>query len=80
MCDASGYAVGALLGQSKDKNHYAVSYASKNLTGPQLNYTTMKMDLFAMVFAIKKLDHIWWALRRCIIASETWKILERYHS
>jgi hypothetical protein len=40
----------------------------------------MKMDLFAMVFAIKKLDHICWALRRCIIASETWKILERCHS
>jgi hypothetical protein len=34
MCDASDCAIGALLGQSKDKKHYAISYASKSLTGP----------------------------------------------
>jgi hypothetical protein len=34
MCDVSDYAVGAVLGQSKDKKHYALSYASKTLTGP----------------------------------------------
>jgi hypothetical protein len=34
MCDASDYAVGAVLSQSKDKKHYAISYASKTLTGP----------------------------------------------
>jgi hypothetical protein len=40
MCDASNYAVGAVLGQSKKKKHYVISYASKTLTGPQLNYAT----------------------------------------
>jgi hypothetical protein len=34
MCDASDYAIGAVLDQSKDKKHYAISYASKTLTGP----------------------------------------------
>jgi hypothetical protein len=34
MCDASDYAVGAVLGQSKDKKHYATFFASKTLTGP----------------------------------------------
>jgi len=34
MCDASDYAVGAVLGQCIDKHHYAISYASKMLTGP----------------------------------------------
>jgi hypothetical protein len=34
MCDASDYAVGAVLGQSKDKKHYGISYASKTLIGP----------------------------------------------
>jgi hypothetical protein len=33
MCDASDYAVGAVLGQTKDKKHYAIVYASKALTG-----------------------------------------------
>ncbi|WVZ81413.1 hypothetical protein U9M48_028793 [Paspalum notatum var. saurae] len=32
MCDASDYAVGAVLGQSKDRKHHAISYASKTLT------------------------------------------------
>jgi hypothetical protein len=34
MCHASDYAVGAVLGESKDKKHYAISYASKTQTGP----------------------------------------------
>jgi hypothetical protein len=32
--DASDYVVGAVLSQSKDKKHYAISYASKTLIGP----------------------------------------------
>jgi hypothetical protein len=40
MCDASDFAVGAILGQTKDKKHFAISYASK--------------ELLAMVFAIDK--------------------------
>jgi hypothetical protein len=54
MCDASYYAVGAVLSQSKDKKHYAISYASKTLTGPQLNYATTEKELLAVVFVIKK--------------------------
>jgi hypothetical protein len=54
MCDASDYAVGAVFSQSKDKKHYAISYASKTLTGHQLNYATMEKKLLAVVFAIKK--------------------------
>jgi hypothetical protein len=54
MCDASDYAVGAVLIQSKDKKHYAISYASKTLSGPQLNYATTEKELFTVVFAIEK--------------------------
>jgi hypothetical protein len=54
MCDASDYVVGAMLGQSKDKKHYAISYASKTLIGPQLNYTTTEKELLVVVFAIEK--------------------------
>jgi hypothetical protein len=52
MCDASDYAVGVVLGQSKDKKHYAISYTSKTLTGPQLNYATTEKEHLALVFAI----------------------------
>jgi hypothetical protein len=54
MCDASDYAVGAVLGQSKDKKQYVISYASKTLTGSQLNYTTTEKELLVVVFAIEK--------------------------
>jgi hypothetical protein len=42
MCDTSDYAVGAVLGQTKDKKHHAITYASKTLTGAQLNYDTIE--------------------------------------
>jgi len=35
MRDASDYAVGAVLGQTKDKKHHAIAYASKMLIGAQ---------------------------------------------
>ena len=43
-----------MLGQCRDKHHYAISYVSKTLTGPQLNYTTTKKELLAVVFAMDK--------------------------
>ena len=54
MCDASDYAVGAVLGQCKDKQHYVISYASKTLTRAQLNYATTEKELLAVVFAMDK--------------------------
>ena len=33
MCDASDYAIGVVLGQTKDKKHHDIAYASKTLTG-----------------------------------------------
>jgi hypothetical protein len=40
MCDASDYAVGAVLGQIKEGRVHAVYYASKTLNEAQLNYAT----------------------------------------
>jgi hypothetical protein len=54
MCDVGDYAIGAVLSQSKDKKHYAISYTSKTLTKPQLNYATTERELLPVVFAIEK--------------------------
>ena len=54
MCDASDYAMGAVLGQTKDKKHQTIAYSSKTLTGPQHNYATTEKELLAVVFAIDK--------------------------
>jgi hypothetical protein len=54
MCDASDYVVGTVLGQTKDKKHHAIAYASNTLTGPQLNYARTEKELLVVVFAIDK--------------------------
>ncbi|KAL3577714.1 hypothetical protein D5086_019218 [Populus alba] len=54
MCDASDYAVGAVLGQRKDKKPYVIYYASKTLNSVQMNYTTTEKELLAVVFACDK--------------------------
>ena len=40
MCDASDYAVGAVLGQRVDKKLNVIHYASKTLDSAQINYAT----------------------------------------
>ena len=40
MCDASDYAIGAVLGQSVDKKLNVIQYASKTLDSAQRNYAT----------------------------------------
>jgi hypothetical protein len=54
MCDASDYAVGVVLGQTKDKKHHEIAYASKTMIGAQINYATTEKELLAVVFALDK--------------------------
>jgi hypothetical protein len=54
MCDASDYAVGAVLGQRKEGRVHTIYYASKTLNGAQLNYATTEKELLAVVFALEK--------------------------
>ncbi|PIN21854.1 DNA-directed DNA polymerase [Handroanthus impetiginosus] len=54
MCDASDFAIGAVLGQRKDKIFRSIYYASKTLNDAQLNYTTTEKELLAVVFAFDK--------------------------
>ena len=54
MCDASDFAVGACLGQRKDKMLLAVYYASQTLDEAQRNYATTEKELLAVVYAFEK--------------------------
>ncbi|KAJ9536179.1 hypothetical protein OSB04_un000639 [Centaurea solstitialis] len=54
MCDASDYAVGAVLGQRKNNHFQPICYASRTLNDAQENYTTTEKELLAVVFAIEK--------------------------
>ncbi|CAN6716175.1 unnamed protein product [Malus baccata var. baccata] len=54
MCDASDYALGAVLGQRKDKRPHVIYYASRTLNDAQLNYSTTEKELLVVVFALDK--------------------------
>nr|KYP35566.1 Retrovirus-related Pol polyprotein from transposon 17.6 [Cajanus cajan] len=54
MCDASDYAVGAILGQRRAKTFHAIQYASKVLNEEQINYATTEKELLTIVSALEK--------------------------
>ncbi|CAA7053408.1 unnamed protein product [Microthlaspi erraticum] len=54
MCDASDYAVGAVLGQKIDKKLNVIYYASKTMDDAQCKYATTEKELLAIVFAFEK--------------------------
>ncbi|GJS57183.1 reverse transcriptase domain-containing protein [Tanacetum coccineum] len=54
MCDASDFAIGAVLGQRKTKHFQPIHYASKTMTDAQAHYTTTEKELLAVVYAFEK--------------------------
>ena len=54
MCDASDYAVWAVMGQRHDKVFHVIYYVSKVLNDAQLNYATTEKEMLAIVFALEK--------------------------
>jgi len=54
MCDASDPAMGAVLGQRKNKKPVVIYYPSRTLDEAQQNYTTTEKELLAVVYAMEK--------------------------
>ena len=54
MCDASYYAMGAVLGQKADKMFRVIYYASKTFNEAQENYSTTEKEMLVMVFTCEK--------------------------
>nr|GEX89575.1 hypothetical protein [Tanacetum cinerariifolium] len=54
MCDASNFAVGAVLGQRIEKHFRPIHYASKTMTEAESNYTTIEKEMLAVVYAFEK--------------------------
>ena len=54
MCDASDFAIGAVLGQTAEKVFKAIYYASKTFNEAQENYSTTEKEMLAIVFACEK--------------------------
>ena len=50
MCDASDFAMGAILGQKAEKVFKAIYYASKTFSEAQENYSTTEKEMLASIF------------------------------
>ncbi|GJR93658.1 reverse transcriptase domain-containing protein [Tanacetum coccineum] len=48
MCDASDYAIGAVLGQRIEKHFRPIHYASKTMTEAESNYTTTEKEMLVV--------------------------------
>nr|GEZ16846.1 reverse transcriptase domain-containing protein [Tanacetum cinerariifolium] len=53
MCDASDFAIGAVLGKRHEKHFKPIHYASKTMTDAESNYTTMEKEMLAVVYALE---------------------------
>nr|GEV06102.1 reverse transcriptase domain-containing protein [Tanacetum cinerariifolium] len=54
MCDASDFAIGAVLGQRHEKHFKPIHYASKMMNDAKSNYTTTEKEMLAVVYAFEK--------------------------
>ncbi|GKC60243.1 reverse transcriptase domain-containing protein [Tanacetum coccineum] len=55
MCDASDFAIGAVLGQRHEKHFRPIHYASKTMNEAKSHYTTTEKEMLAVVYAFKKI-------------------------
>ncbi|GJU44107.1 reverse transcriptase domain-containing protein [Tanacetum coccineum] len=54
MCDASDFAIGAVLGKRHEKHFRTIHYASKTMTEAEYHYTTTEKEMLAVVYAFEK--------------------------
>nr|GEV90899.1 reverse transcriptase domain-containing protein [Tanacetum cinerariifolium] len=54
MCDASDFAIGAVLGKRHEKHFRPIHYASKTITDAESNYTTTENEMLAVMYAFEK--------------------------
>nr|GEV00266.1 reverse transcriptase domain-containing protein [Tanacetum cinerariifolium] len=53
MCDASDFAIGAVLGQCHEKHFRPIHYASKIMTDVESHYITTEKEMLAVVYAFE---------------------------
>ncbi|CAM8939656.1 unnamed protein product [Rhodiola kirilowii] len=64
MCDASDFAIRAILGQRVEQKLHVIYYSSKVLDHAQANYSTTEKEMLAIVYAFKK-------FRQYLVGSKT---------
>nr|GEW33839.1 reverse transcriptase domain-containing protein [Tanacetum cinerariifolium] len=69
ICDASDFAIGAVLGQRYEKHFWLIHYASKTLIKAESNYTTTEKEMLAVVYAFEKFRS-YLIMNKCIVHTD----------
>nr|GEV52038.1 retrovirus-related Pol polyprotein from transposon 17.6 [Tanacetum cinerariifolium] len=69
MCDASDFAIGAVLGKCYEKHFRPIHYASKTLTEAESNYTTTEKEMLAVVYVFEKFRS-YLIMNKCIVHTD----------
>nr|GFB19303.1 reverse transcriptase domain-containing protein [Tanacetum cinerariifolium] len=69
MCDASDFAIGAVLGKRHEKHFWPIHYASKTLTDTESNYTTTEKEMLVVVYAFEKFRS-YLIMNKCIVHTD----------
>nr|GEV24662.1 reverse transcriptase domain-containing protein [Tanacetum cinerariifolium] len=69
MCDASDFAVGAVLGQRIEKHFRPIHYASKTMTEAETNNLTTENEMLAVVYAFEKF-HSYLIMNKSIVYTD----------
>nr|GEX72242.1 DNA-directed DNA polymerase [Tanacetum cinerariifolium] len=69
MCDASDFAIGAVLGQRQEKHFRPIHYASKTMIEAESNYTTTEKEMLAVVYAFEKF-HSYLIMNKSIVYTD----------
>nr|GEU87387.1 reverse transcriptase domain-containing protein [Tanacetum cinerariifolium] len=69
MCDASDFAIGAVLGQRYENHFWPIHYATKTLTEAESNYTTTEKEMLAVVYAFEKFRS-YLIMNKCIVHTD----------
>ncbi|GJW96512.1 reverse transcriptase domain-containing protein [Tanacetum coccineum] len=69
MCDASDFALGAVLGQRHEKHFRPIHYASKTMNEAESRYTTTEKEMLAVVYAFEKFRS-YLVMNKCIVYTD----------
>jgi hypothetical protein len=66
-CDASNYAISAILSQEHEGKERPLSFASRTLNNHEINYNTTEKELLAVVFGVQ--------IHRCFLYGRRFKVI-----